>query len=99
MILQTPRIALLGMGKMGRELDGLAQERGVEVVARLDVVEVRDRSAATFPARAPQTRPSSSELLASRFAPCRPVDAASPQASNPLIPLCAARSTTIPPTV
>lgn len=46
MILQMPRIALLGMGKMGREVDGLAKERGVEVVARLDVAEVRDRSAA-----------------------------------------------------
>jgi 4-hydroxy-tetrahydrodipicolinate reductase len=41
-----PRIALLGMGKMGREVDGLAKERGIEVVARLDVAEVRDRSAA-----------------------------------------------------
>ena len=42
-----PRIAILGMGKMGREVAGLAKERGVEVVARLDLAEVRDRSAAT----------------------------------------------------
>jgi 4-hydroxy-tetrahydrodipicolinate reductase len=42
----TPRIAILGMGKMGRELDALAQERGIEVVARLDVPEMRDQSAA-----------------------------------------------------
>lgn len=30
------RIALIGMGKMGRTLDTLAAERGLEVVARLD---------------------------------------------------------------
>jgi 4-hydroxy-tetrahydrodipicolinate reductase len=45
-ILQPPRIALIGLGKMGREVDGLAKDRGVEVVARLDVAEVRDRAAA-----------------------------------------------------
>ena len=32
------------------------------------------------PARAPNTTPSSSELLASRFAPCAPVHATSPAA-------------------
>jgi 4-hydroxy-tetrahydrodipicolinate reductase len=33
----TPiRLALIGMGKMGRTLDALAPERGFEVVARLD---------------------------------------------------------------
>ena len=42
----TPRLAILGLGKMGREVEGLAKERGVDVVARLDVAEVRDRSAA-----------------------------------------------------
>ena len=40
------RIAILGMGKMGREVDGLAKERGIDVVARLDVAEMRDRAAA-----------------------------------------------------
>jgi 4-hydroxy-tetrahydrodipicolinate reductase len=45
-ILETPRLAILGLGKMGREVEGVAKERGVEVVARLDVAEVRDRSAA-----------------------------------------------------
>ncbi|HUF77164.1 MAG TPA: dihydrodipicolinate reductase C-terminal domain-containing protein, partial [Longimicrobiales bacterium] len=40
----TPaRIALLGMGRMGREVEGLARERGIEVVARLDVDEIADR--------------------------------------------------------
>jgi 4-hydroxy-tetrahydrodipicolinate reductase len=34
------------MGKMGRELDALARERGVDVVARLDVAEVADRAGA-----------------------------------------------------
>ncbi len=34
------RIALVGMGKMGRALDVLAGERGCEVVARLDVAEM-----------------------------------------------------------
>jgi 4-hydroxy-tetrahydrodipicolinate reductase len=44
--LETPRIALLGLGKMGREVDGLAKERGFEVVARLDAAEMRDQAAA-----------------------------------------------------
>ena len=35
------------------------------------------------PARAPNTTPSSSELLASRLAPCTPVQAASPAANKP----------------
>jgi 4-hydroxy-tetrahydrodipicolinate reductase len=34
------------MGKMGRELDALAAERGIEVVARLDVAEAADRPGA-----------------------------------------------------
>ncbi len=32
----APRLALIGMGRMGRALDVLAAERGVPVVARLD---------------------------------------------------------------
>ena len=46
MTADTPRIAILGMGKMGREVDGLARERGIEVVARLDVAEIADRAGA-----------------------------------------------------
>ena len=46
MILEAPRIAIIGLGKMGMEVDELAKERGIEVVARLDVAEVRNRSAA-----------------------------------------------------
>ena len=34
------RIALIGMGRMGRALDALAPERGCEVVARLDAAEM-----------------------------------------------------------
>jgi 4-hydroxy-tetrahydrodipicolinate reductase len=34
------------MGKMGREIDALAKERGVEVVARLDVADVAERAKA-----------------------------------------------------
>lgn len=30
------RVALVGMGKMGRTIDALAAERGIEIVARLD---------------------------------------------------------------
>lgn len=41
-----PRLAILGLGKMGREVEGLARERGIEVVARLDVDEVADPRAA-----------------------------------------------------
>lgn len=44
--MDTPRIAIIGMGKMGRELEELAKDRGIEVVARLDVAEVRDQPAA-----------------------------------------------------
>jgi 4-hydroxy-tetrahydrodipicolinate reductase len=43
---KAPRIALLGMGKMGRELATLAVERGVDVVASLDVAEVANPKAA-----------------------------------------------------
>jgi 4-hydroxy-tetrahydrodipicolinate reductase len=42
----TPRIAIVGMGRMGREVDASARERGVEVVARLDLEDVADRAAA-----------------------------------------------------
>jgi len=34
------RVALIGMGRMGRALDALAPERGCEVVARLDAAEM-----------------------------------------------------------
>ena len=34
------RVALIGMGRMGRALDALAGERGIEVVARLDAPEM-----------------------------------------------------------
>lgn len=46
MTADTPRIAILGMGRMGREVDAAARERGVEVVAGLDVDDVADRDAA-----------------------------------------------------
>lgn len=35
----TTRIAIVGMGKMGRAIEQLAPERGCEVVSRLDVAE------------------------------------------------------------
>lgn len=35
------RVALVGMGRMGRALDALAVERGCEVVARLDAAEMQ----------------------------------------------------------
>ncbi len=35
------RVALVGMGRMGRALEALAPERGLEVVARLDVPEMQ----------------------------------------------------------
>ncbi len=34
------RVALIGMGRMGRALDTLAPERGLQVVARLDAAEM-----------------------------------------------------------
>lgn len=34
------RVALIGMGRMGRALDALAPERGCDVVARLDAAEM-----------------------------------------------------------
>ena len=49
----------------------------------LDRVVLRRRGAASAPARAPNARPSSSELLPSRFAPCRPEQLASPTAYKP----------------
>jgi 4-hydroxy-tetrahydrodipicolinate reductase len=39
----APRVALVGMGKMGRAIDRLAEERGVPVVARLDRGDAIDR--------------------------------------------------------
>jgi len=44
------RIALLGMGRMGREIRALAEERGVEVAAALDEAEVRGDRAASVEA-------------------------------------------------
>lgn len=38
--LPTVRVALVGMGRMGRALDALAVERGCEIVARLDAPEM-----------------------------------------------------------
>ena len=35
------RVALIGMGRMGRAIDALAPERGVHVVARLDALEMQ----------------------------------------------------------
>ncbi len=35
------RVALVGMGRMGRALDALAPERGIEIVARLDALEMQ----------------------------------------------------------
>lgn len=46
MTADMPRIAILGMGRMGREVDAAARERGMEVVAGLDVDDVADRDAA-----------------------------------------------------
>lgn len=43
---KAPRIAILGMGRMGREVQSLARERGIEVAACLDVEEVADRARA-----------------------------------------------------
>jgi 4-hydroxy-tetrahydrodipicolinate reductase len=39
----APRVALIGMGKMGRAIDRLAEERGILVVARLDHSDTVDR--------------------------------------------------------
>ena len=72
MTAETPRIAILGMGKMGRELDGLASERGIEVVARLDVAEIADRSGALAALQGAQVA----------------VDFTTPEAAVPNIDLC-----------
>lgn len=40
------RLAIVGMGRMGREVDALARERGVTVVARLGSAAVEDRAGA-----------------------------------------------------
>src|SRR5262245_4448735 len=50
--------------------------RGADSFATIDITE----SLIAAPARAPNTRASRSELLARRFAPWTPVDAASPAA-------------------
>lgn len=42
MTTETPGLAILGMGRMGREVHALAEERGIAVVATLDVEEVAD---------------------------------------------------------
>jgi 4-hydroxy-tetrahydrodipicolinate reductase len=44
---RPPRIAILGMGRMGREVEALAREREVTVVARLDRREIADRAGAS----------------------------------------------------
>ena len=48
-------------------------------------------------ARAPNTSPSSSELLASRLAPCTPVQATSPAANRPETDVRPSRSVSTPP--
>ena len=47
--------------------------------------------------RAPKTMPSSSEFEASRFAPCTPVQAASPAAQRPGSAVAPSRSVSTPP--
>ena len=49
------------------------------------------------PARAPNTSPSSSELLARRFAPCTRVHATSPAANRPGTDVRPSRSVSTPP--
>ena len=58
-------------------------------------VGARRRSASA--SRAPKTIPSSSELEASRLAPCTPVQAASPAAQSPGSAVAPHRSVTTPP--
>ena len=53
--------------------------------------------ASRVPARAPNTSPSSSELLARRLAPCTPVHATSPAANSPGIVVRPSRSVCTPP--
>jgi hypothetical protein len=48
-------------------------------------------------AAAPNTSPSSSELLARRFAPCSPVQAVSPIAYSPAMSVSPAPPVTMPP--
>src|ERR1700741_1844837 len=52
-----------------------------------------------IPARAPKTRPSRRELLASRLAPCTPVAAVSPAAYKPDTEVLPQRSALTPPIV
>ena len=56
-------------------------------------------SAQVAPAISPNTNPSSSELLASRFAPCSPVLATSPAAYNPGTSVRPCASVRTPPTM
>ena len=72
MTAETPRIAILGMGKMGREVDTLAQERGVDVVARLDLAAVSDRPGAMAALKRAQVA----------------IDFTSPEAAVPNIEFC-----------
>src|SRR5579863_2888052 len=85
--------------RMGRTSDG----SGTAPSARAIILGPRPTPApALDPAtssatHAPVTAASSNELLASRLAPCSPVQAASPQAHNPLTELRPEPSTAIPP--
>lgn len=72
MTAEAPRVAILGMGKMGRELDALARERGIEVVGRLDVAEVADRRSALVALKRAQVA----------------IDFTTPEAAVPNIELC-----------
>ncbi len=72
MTAETPRVAILGMGKMGREVDALARERGVDVVARLDLAEIADRQGAVATLKRVQVA----------------IDFTSPEAAVPNIELC-----------
>ena len=55
------------------------------------------RSTIVSAIRRPNTNPSSSEFYASRFAPCTPVQATSPQANSPGTPVRPCRSVLTPP--
>ncbi|HSH74507.1 MAG TPA: dihydrodipicolinate reductase C-terminal domain-containing protein [Longimicrobiales bacterium] len=48
----SPRIAIVGLGRMGREVADVARERGLAVVARLDQEEIADRVGALDALRA-----------------------------------------------
>lgn len=42
------KIALIGYGKMGREIERIAQDRGHEIVARIDVNNQEDFESDAF---------------------------------------------------